>query len=230
MTDFHSHILPHIDDGSSNVEESIEMLKTLKQQGVDTVVATPHFYPQECSLDDFLYSREHAFGKLSPYLDDSLPDVKLGAEVYYYSGISRLDNIESLCIEDTRLLLVEMPMVRWTDFMVNELSYIMCCKNVKLVLAHIERYIDQQKRGVIESLVEQGALLQSNASFFRTKSSKRKALKMLIRGDISFIGTDCHNLEDRKPRMDEAIAVIREKYGDGFIRHFEDHSELYFNK
>ena len=46
MTDFHSHILPGVDDGSKDVEMSVAMLRTLAEQGVDRVVATPHFYPR----------------------------------------------------------------------------------------------------------------------------------------------------------------------------------------
>lgn len=43
MTDFHTHILPAIDDGSKSVAESIEMLTALSEQGISRVVATPHF-------------------------------------------------------------------------------------------------------------------------------------------------------------------------------------------
>ena len=43
MTDFHSHILPGLDDGSKNVEESVKILKMMAEQGIERVAATPHF-------------------------------------------------------------------------------------------------------------------------------------------------------------------------------------------
>ena len=54
MIDFHSHILPGVDDGSASVEESLELLRMLASQGVDTVVATPHFIPTERRSGIFL--------------------------------------------------------------------------------------------------------------------------------------------------------------------------------
>ena len=60
VTDFHSHILPGIDDGSQSVEESVELLQMEAAQGIRHVVATPHFYPQHDDLDRFLEKRDHA--------------------------------------------------------------------------------------------------------------------------------------------------------------------------
>ena len=61
MIDFHSHILPAIDDGSQSVEESLEMLRALKAQGVDTVIATSHFYATHRSPESYLQRRKAAF-------------------------------------------------------------------------------------------------------------------------------------------------------------------------
>lgn len=53
MIDFHSHILPAMDDGSRNIEESLQMLRMLQEQGVERVIATPHFYADENPPDVF---------------------------------------------------------------------------------------------------------------------------------------------------------------------------------
>ena len=81
MIDFHTHILPGIDDGSSHVEESAAMLTALREQGADTVFLTPHFYPQESCLTDFLEKRAEAMEKLKPILTEDMPTCRLGAEV-----------------------------------------------------------------------------------------------------------------------------------------------------
>ena len=54
MIDWHSHVLPALDDGSRSVDESLALLRMLSEQGVDTVIATPHFYADRESLSSFL--------------------------------------------------------------------------------------------------------------------------------------------------------------------------------
>ena len=65
--DFHTHILPAVDDGSSCLEESVELLKMQKQRGVSTVVATPHFYPHRDKPEKFLERRNKAFHRQSTH-------------------------------------------------------------------------------------------------------------------------------------------------------------------
>ena len=109
MIDFHSHILPGIDDGSQSVEMSLEMLGALKAQGAGVVCATSHFYATERSPERYLYRRQEAFEKLKPQLPEDAPEILLGAEVLYFPGISRMEALPSLCLEGTNLLLLEMP-------------------------------------------------------------------------------------------------------------------------
>ena len=64
-TDYHSHILPNIDDGSDSIKTSLKMIKMMKQQGIGIIVATPHFYMhREASLDSYLVKRQNAYEKL----------------------------------------------------------------------------------------------------------------------------------------------------------------------
>ena len=60
MIDWHSHVLPALDDGSHSIAQSLEMLTMLKEQGVDTVIATPHFYANDESVEKFLERRERS--------------------------------------------------------------------------------------------------------------------------------------------------------------------------
>ena len=54
MTDAHTHILPAMDDGAKDLGTSLAMLRASREQGVDTVVLTPHYYPQKESVESFL--------------------------------------------------------------------------------------------------------------------------------------------------------------------------------
>ena len=117
MIDIHSHILPEIDDGSKNVHMSLEMLKESYNQGVDTVVATPHFYIKENTIDVFLEKRNNAYNKLMDFVkgQENIPDIYLGAEVYFFNGISKMENIEKLTINNSKYLLLEMPFNKWNS-------------------------------------------------------------------------------------------------------------------
>lgn len=216
MIDWHSHILPAVDDGSRDLEESMQMLGAMKCQGVDTVVATPHFLANEESIDEFLQRRDAAFVQLSTAASELGIEILRGAEVKYYPGISRMDHLDKLTIEGTKLLLLEMPMAKWTDFTVRELIELANMRRVKIIMAHIERYIGLQDKGVIGQLCENGILMQVNASFFDRLGSRRKAIKLLDSGYIHFIGSDCHNMTSRPPNIDSAYELIERKLGEDF--------------
>lgn len=223
MIDWHSHILPAMDDGSRDVEESIALLQQLKEQGVDTVVATPHFYANDESVETFLERRKRSYEQLIPYLSEELPRIVLGAEVRYYPGISRMEHLKQLRIEGSKLLLLEMPFSKWTEYTVRELMELSGAGSTKPVLAHVERYLSMQSGKIREQLCGCGILMQVNASFFCEMKSRRLALKFLSSGKVQFVGSDCHNLTTRPPHMDRAYEIIRKKIPENFITRMNEH-------
>lgn len=208
MIDLHSHVLPGMDDGSKNVEESLAMLKASADQGIRCMAATSHFYPEENSPEVFLRRREAAFQQLAAARDGDLPHLFPGAEVYYFDGISRNAEIGALCIEGTSLLLLEMPFMTWSGRMVTEIRQLQNRSDTTVMLAHVERYLSYQKKNVWEELLDCGVLMHCNASFFLSWKTKRKALRMLKQGKIHFVASDCHNVTTRPPRIGEALKVI----------------------
>lgn len=223
MIDWHTHILPAMDDGSHNLNESISLLNMQVSQGVSTVIATPHFYANDETVDSFLQRRKNSFELLKTELTEATVEVKLGAEVKYYQGISRMDKLESLRIEGSKLLLLEMPMTTWTEYMVRELVELSGKSSVQIVLAHIERYLSLQKRSVWERIYDSGILTQVNASFFTTLISRHKALSLLKEGKIQFIGSDCHNITSRPPQIGKAFEIIQKKLGDDYISQMNEY-------
>ncbi len=230
MIDFHSHILPSIDDGSKSIEESIELLKLLKLQGVNTVVATPHFYAERETVTQFLERRNKAYGELKTFLTEDMPNVLLGAEVKFYEGISHLEHLEQLYIEKSDLLLLEMPFSKWSEYTVKELMRFLCLGNTRVILAHIERYLPFQKDEVLHSLIENGAIMQANASFFIRLTTRKKAMRLLNERFIHILGSDCHNLTDRAPKMDKALERISKETDDIFIEQMKDFSKSLFRE
>lgn len=230
MIDWHSHILPKMDDGSKSVEESLELLSMLSAQGVDTVIATPHFYANDESVDRFLERRAECYGRLCDALPDGVPKILLGAEVSYYSGISRLEGLSRLCIEGTDLLLLEMPFTHWSDSVIREVIEIATQRSVTVILAHIERYIDMQSGGVFDELREYGVLMQVNASFFCRMTTKRHACKLLAKGKIQLIGSDTHNVSHRPPMLDAAYSTIERKLGNEFLNEINGYGHFLLDK
>ncbi|MBQ9082545.1 MAG: hypothetical protein IJY28_03485 [Clostridia bacterium] len=217
MIDWHSHILPAMDDGSRDPDESIAMLRELARQGVDTVAATPHFYANDESPTQFLARRTRALEQLYWRTDATIPRILPGAEVRYYAGIASRDDLRSLCIGETGLLLVEMPEIRWTTSTVQELLELSDIHGIFPVLAHIERYLHLQHADVWAQLLDSGIRMQVNASYFLEWRTRRKAMSMLTEGSIHFLGSDCHNLTTRPPRIGEAYARIARKLGTEYV-------------
>lgn len=214
MIDFHTHILPKMDDGSDSVETSIKLLNILKEEGVKLVCLTSHFYPKNESIDDFIARRENSFKSLN-YND---LDIRLGSEIHYYRGISTSEDIGKLCLENTNILLIELPFS--TDINDNILKEIVNLKNrgFKVILAHIERYPISDAQ--LKYLHSNGILIQCNTEFFLGFFSSKKAIKWLKNGIIDVIGSDTHNLNERKPNYQKAMNMINKKLGENFLQNF----------
>lgn len=211
MIDFHSHILPAIDDGSQSLEQTKYMLQAAWLQGVRHQVATPHFYADEMVPETFLENRQRAYEQVLT-LEGELPQIHLGAEVAYFSGISRSEATQQLQIGNSGLLLVEMPFVTWTDRIVKDVCQLADRQGLTPVLAHVDRYA---KRSCFlkyrDVLLCNGVLFQLNASALLKHRSF--ALKQLKAGAIHFLGSDCHNTTTRTPNLGEAVQVIEKKIG-----------------
>lgn len=232
MIDFHTHILPKMDDGSESTEESIVMLKMQAEQGIRCVVATPHFYAEHETPQDFLHRREHSYQSLQQEIErqglqEQLPQIRLGAEVRYFEGISRSSAVHDLKIEKTDLLLLEMPFVSWSQRMIQEVKAAQQQLDLTILLAHVERYRRTQGFFFHKKLEEMGALIQSNAEFFLNKQTRKKAMHLFEEGKINLLGSDCHNCTVRPPNLGKAIQLLTEQFGDLSVRYLQDQQRRY---
>ena len=216
IVDFHSHILPGIDDGSASVEESIAMLQLEWSQGIGHVVATPHFYPRYETPEDFLRKRDQAESALMAAVQclNGLPQVHIGAEVYFFRGISETEALPQLTIRGKNCILIEMPPAPWPESFYQELEAIWHRRGITPVIAHIDRYIAPfRTHGIPQRLQQLPVLVQANAGFFLRNRTRRMALKMLRGDQIQLLGSDCHNLDSRPPMLGAAVQVIEEHLG-----------------
>ena len=216
LTDFHSHILPDIDDGSTSLEESLAMLRMESMQGIRHVVATPHFYARYDDPDRFLGKRARAEAQLRKALEgqDDMPEITVGAEVYFFRGMSESDFLPQLTIQEKSCILIEMPQGPWSEEMLREIVNIWEKRKILPIIAHIDRYIAPFRANkILRKLEGLPVFAQANADFFLNRSTVSMALRMLKSDQIQLMGSDCHNTGTRKPNLGEAVQLVERKLG-----------------
>lgn len=216
MIDIHTHVLPCMDDGSCSVTESIEMLRCIGREGITVVVATPHFYANRETIKEFLHRRNESARKLWMELnsrnEEALPQLLLGAEVAYYSGIGRSDELECLVIEGTKILLLELPFCKWDSEIIREIEEIQNKGRVQVMIAHIERYWEiGSNRRFMKQLLDMDVLIQVGLEGLIDWKLSHRIIKWGRQGYIDALGSDAHNMKERPPQWRRCIPII-EKY------------------
>ena len=175
MIDFHSHLLPEMDDGSRSVEESFAMIESAYKQGVEGIFSTPHFYPKRDDPESFMRRRERSIKKLfeSGSEDKLKVPLYVGAEVAYFYGMSRYGKLRDFCLGGSDYILIEMPFDKWTMEEVEEIASFYTTSGLHPVLAHFERYLPFGNKKYLKYLLKNDVLIQSNAEFFINKRTRR---------------------------------------------------------
>lgn len=215
-----------MDDGSSSAAESAGMLRLEAEQGIRTVVLTPHFNPVRDNPRRFLERREAALRQISSDLPD-MPELRLGAEVYFFRGMSDSDALCDLAVTNSRCIMVEMPPPPWPESYYRELEQIYLKQALTPVIAHIDRYITPLRTHQIPQRLSQlPVAIQANAEFFLNRRTSNFAAKLLSTGHIHLLGSDCHNLKDRTPNLGPALDRIRAKLGDDPILRLQSNAQF----
>ena len=192
LLDFHAHILPRADHGSSSVDTSLCQISMARQSGVSCIMATPHFYPAEEGVAKFLERRDRAYNRLLEALEGTAIRIVPGAEVLICDNIENLPMIEELCIKGTHTLLLELP---FTDFDKGYRSSVSALikRGINVVIAHADRY----NRENIDSLIAVGAKIQLNSASLSSLFVKKHLYAWIDAGVVVGLGSDIHR-EDKK--------------------------------
>ena len=213
--DIHSHILPAIDDGAANISDSVELLKQEKENGVSSVICTPHFYPEAEELQRHLTKCRTAYSQLKEAVKyQDLPEIFLGHEVQYFTGISKCADLDKLCIEGTTILLLELPFLTpLSEYMLREVRSIDRDLGITVILAHIERYAgDKLFKKLLKIISEGDAKGQINAEAVLSAGSAKTVQKLIKRGYVSYIASDAHSPSVRPVLIKKAYSSLKEKY------------------
>lgn len=201
LTEYHCHILPGIDDGSDSVETSLQMVEMMKNQGVERICATPHFYAhREKSVAEYLKKQQAAFELIQG--QTAVTDIHLGAEVAIEHGISELPDIEKLAIQGTRIILLELPYRPYEKWMSEEIYNIAAEFKLKVMLAHVHRYLPYYSKEELEAVLHCNAIYQINNEAFASWKEKRIAKKVMTEHTHFAFGSDAHNTSSRKPNWE----------------------------
>lgn len=202
IVDLHSHVLPQIDDGPSNIEESLELLNQMLDQSVTKVISTPHFDPRKQDPQVFLSKREQAYNQVQDRVDKEGLDLELsvGAEIYFREEINHMD-LRSFTLAESNYLLIELP-TRTVPPGIERSFKNLLMQGYQPVLAHIERYaILRENLDLFTRLVDMGVIMQVNLSAYLEKD--RFLERAFKKGYIQILASDAHDAVKRPAKWNQ---------------------------
>lgn len=223
MIDIHCHILPGLDDGPKDLEESLRMCELADGDGIKTIVATPH------NLNGIHRNGGaeiiEAVGALNAALGERGINISIipGSDVHMEPGLTaEIEGGDVLTINDNRrFLLLELP----TFFIPEQASrmvFELRVKGLTPVISHPERNDTIMKdTDVLRGLINAGALAQITAMSLTGgfgQAPKKTALELLGLNMAHVLASDAHNSDSRPPRLSEALKVIEKELGNEAAR------------
>ncbi len=203
FTDIHTHILPSVDDGAQSVEDALELLCLQKNNGVERVMLTPHFYPQMEILADFLARGQQAYTAFMSRWDaNTMPQLQLGAEVHYSPALVEME-LEQLTLGNGNYLLLELSdneIPAHAEQVIAEIRR----KGITPILAHVERCIYFRYRPeLLLRLVQAGALAQISAKALQDKKDRGFGESCIKNGLGHIVASDLHGKDGKDPFIGE---------------------------
>lgn len=224
MIDFHSHILPGIDDGSKNLEQSIAMVNEAKKVGFTKIISTSHY------MENYYECNEKNRKELLEQVQKNVNGIELclGNEIYITNNIIELlQNGQASSINGTKYVLFEFPLITTRPMNDKEVIYRLVENGYIPIIAHPERYpFIQENPDYLYELEEMGALFQANyGSIIGMYGLKaKKTLKILLKNNlISFFGSDAHRPEQVYNKMPKIIKKLKKIISN---EEFEEFTEI----
>ena len=233
FVDLHNHLVPGVDDGCADLAESLDALQRLYDEGVRTLVATPHLLlprlPTNAAIGDELDFHRRAFDRLVRHLEGEtgVPSIGLGQEIWApdAAALRRVAARADVGLAGTRTLLVEFGF----DLAGTHEDVVSAAVSAgrRIVIAHPERYAyprGTEPLDLMRRWREAGALLQVNAGSFsghyrdHRPMSEALAWAMVAEGLVDIVATDHHGprrrgvspldaFEGLRARGEQALAV-----------------------
>lgn len=218
IIDIHSHILPGLDDGACDEEESLAMLKIAEENGIREIIATPHFhYRRGCAAPEQI---ESSVLKMQSILDDAGIRIRLytGNELYYtHEVLENLKAGQALTMAESDYVLLEFSPETQKRTIQNAV-YEFMTEGYYPIIAHMERYqAFQMDLEFVDEILRMGAYYQINAGSLVGQAGwtiQRFSRSLMKSGVIQFAATDAHNTNKRSPRIRKAEEWLVKKCGE----------------
>lgn len=229
LFDIHNHCTYGIDDGIATLEECKESLKEAYQDGIRSIIGTPHFIPRQTTMTN------------KNEIDQRMDEVcKLAKEagITYYKGSeiflndSYLEMFQEKCfypLGDSNYVLVEFNL-RYDLGDTSEVEdrlYEILVQGYCPIIAHAERYLNSKEINRVSKWIEMGCYIQINRTSlfgYHGKSAKKNAIELLNKGYVHFIASDAHQAKGSRN------AVLSDAY-DYITKHYsEETAKILMNK
>ena len=220
FVDIHCHILPGVDDGSQTPEETKAMLQKAWDEGIQIMVATPHYHKQRGKNDIELIKKQLLLTrKLAKEVHPKM-QICLGMEIYYGEDVPELlKEGRVVSIRKSRYIKVEFSPGDEFQYILNAVIKLQMSGHT-VIIAHIERYNCLRKDiSNVEYLREMGAYLQVNTGSITGSygRSVKKFLREVLKAHlVQLVGTDAHGSERRTPKMQEAYKEVVKRCGEEY--------------
>lgn len=221
MIDIHMHLLYGVDDGAKNLEESIEMLKDAKQQGIEKCILTPHYrygmFPYDKTKID------ENFRVLNKEASKIGIEIYVGCEFHVDSNIFEyLQTERCYTLAKSSYVLTEYSYGTEYNYIYENTRRLIACGYTP-VIAHVERYeCFLKKPALCEEISDIGAYLQVNADSILglvDKKTQKFCKKVLKAGLVDVVASDCHGINHRINNMGKARGFVEKKYGTEYANY-----------
>lgn len=214
MIDIHHHLIYGVDDGSRDLETSVQMVEMAAADGITHIVATPH------AVERYPYQPQVSRERLDEIQTRVGNKVKLGLGCDFHLSFDNIDDAlahpHKYTLNGLNYLLVEFP-----DTMISpkitDMFYEMMVAGMRPILTHPERNLTLQRTPErMTEWLRQGCLVQVTANSLTGRFGKRAqemGLQLIQQGRVHFLATDAHDLKSRPPVLSEARKIVAEKFG-----------------
>lgn len=220
IIDMHCHILPGLDDGSQNIEETMETLRLAAAQGISAMITTSHYHPGR-----YMASAEDIFSALSEVqkqCEEEGLDIQLypGQELFYHNGCRELlKDGKILTMAGSKYVLIEFDVGVSYEYLLNGLKDVRY-GGYRPILAHFERYECLKKGNRLEELKQLGVLLQMNYDTLLRKNTlfhKLPYMGYVKEGLVDLFGSDTHGMHYRPLQIHLALKKLKGQVDDEIL-------------
>lgn len=220
MIDIHNHALYGVDDGAKSLKESVDILRNEYEQGVSTVILTPHYRRGMFAYDKPKIEEHFAI------LKEELSREKIGIKVYLgcefhvnHDIFDYLDEGRTRTLADSNYVLTEYAYETDFDYIFQKTRQL-CSYGYLPIVAHVERYQCFVKHPkLLEDVKEAGAMIQVNANSvlgLDGRGLEKTTKKILKYGLADIIASDTHDMNERRCCMKQCKDLIADKLGDDY--------------